>query len=91
MKLINLSSDYSGLHICGPQAQPLMAKLAERDMDTLNFPFMSAAIVSISEVPQVITLRVSYTGETGYEMYLPSKHQVKLFELLLKEGRAHGV
>ncbi len=91
VKLINLSSDYAGLHICGPRAQPLMAKLADRDMDTLNFPFMSAAMVSIGQIPEVITLRVSYTGETGYEMYLPSQHQVKLFELLLKEGREFGI
>ena len=91
VKLKNLSSDYAGLHICGPQAQPLMANLADRDMDTLNFPFMSAATVSIGEIPEVITLRVSYTGETGYEMYLPSQYQVKLFELLLKEGRQFGI
>ena len=91
VNLLNLSSDYAGLHICGPQAQYLMAKLADRDMDSLNFPFMSAAMVSIGEIPEVITLRVSYTGETGYEMYLPSQHQAKLFELLLKEGREFGI
>ena len=91
VNLLNLSSDYAGLHICGPWAQSLMAKLADRDMDSLNFPFMSAAMVSIGEIPEVITLRVSYTGETGYEMYLPSQYQVQLFELLLKEGRNFGI
>ncbi len=87
----NVSSHYSGLHICGPQAQTLIARLTEKSMDTENFPFMSAARVCIGGINDVITLRVSYTGETGYEMYLPREHQLKLFDLLMREGQSLGI
>ena len=90
-RLENLSADYAGLHICGPNAQMLMARLAQRDMDTSNFPFMHAAKMSIGDIPDIITLRVSFTGETGYEMYLPSQHQAKLFDLLIREGQNLGI
>ncbi len=89
--LKNLSRQYSGVHIAGPQAQSLIARLAANDIDTPNFPFMQAAALSIADIPDVITLRVSFSGETGYEMYLPCPHQQKLFDTLLKEGQNLGI
>ena len=91
VKLQNLSSDYGGLHICGPHAQVLISRLAGHDMDTASFPFMHASKISIGDIADVITLRVSFTGETGYEMYLPAQQQLNLFDLLLKEGQNLGI
>ena len=87
----NLSSDYGGLHICGPNARALISKVAGRDMDTASFPFMSAAETSVGGIDKVLILRVSFTGETGYEMYLSMEKQVPLFDLLRKEGRRLGL
>lgn len=36
----NRSHELAGLHISGPNAQAFIARLAERDMDTADFPFM---------------------------------------------------
>ena len=55
-------------------------------MDNANFPFMSAAEMSIGGIDNVLVLRVSFTGETGYEMYLPMTQQLALFDLLQREG-----
>ena len=87
----NLSANYSGLHICGPYAQDLISRLAARDMDTLSFPFMQVSRMSIGGIADVLTLRVSFTGETGYEMYMPSQQQCQLFDVLLKEGQNLGI
>ncbi len=91
VSLKNVSAEYAGLHICGPQAQSLLTRLAAADLDTLHFPFMRAAKISIGDIPDVITLRISFTGETGYELYLPVEHQEKLFDLLMKEGQDLGI
>ncbi len=87
----NLSYDYSGLHICGPQAQSLLSRLAACDVDTPSFPFMHVSRMSVGNVPDVIVLRVSFTGETGYEMYMPRAQQRTLYELLLREGQGLGI
>jgi dimethylglycine dehydrogenase len=87
----NLSADYGGLHICGPNARELISRLAGRDMDSASFPFMSAAEMSIGDIDQVMVLRVSFTGETGYEMYLPKSRQLALFDLLRDEGTDLGL
>ncbi len=87
----NLSSEYGGLHICGPNAKELISRIASRDMDTANFPFMSAAEISIGVISDVLVFRVSFTGETGYEMYLPMDKQLALFDLISKEGKNLGL
>ena len=87
----NLSANLAGIHICGPNAQALISRIADNEMDTKNFPFMSATEMVIGSTSNVITLRVSFTGETGYEMYVPSGSQLALFDLLWKEGKDLGI
>ena len=89
--LRNLSGDYGGLHICGPNARELISRIAQHDMDSTNFPFMSAAELKLGDIGRVMVLRVSFTGETGYEMYLPMEHQLALFDLLYREGASLGL
>jgi dimethylglycine dehydrogenase len=91
VELTNLSATYGGLHICGPNARELISRLAEHDMDSANFPFMSASEMSVGDIEQVLLLRVSFTGETGYEMYLPMERQLALFDLLHGEGENLGL
>lgn len=91
VKVRNVSLNYSGLHICGPNAQRLISRLAAHDMDTSSFPFMQAAKLSIGGIPDVITLRISFTGETGYEMYLPLANQCQLFDRIMREGKRLGI
>lgn len=87
----NVSASLAGLHICGPNAQALMARVADHDMTTKGFRFMSASVMTVGGIPDVIVLRVSFTGETGYEMYMPPQHQPALFDLLRAEGTALGL
>jgi dimethylglycine dehydrogenase len=87
----NLSADYGGLHLCGPNARELISRIAHIDMDNESFPFMSAAETKLGDIDQVLMLRVSFTGECGYEMYLPMEKQLNLFDLLSKEGADLGL
>jgi dimethylglycine dehydrogenase len=87
----NLSNDLAGLHICGPNAQALISRLADREMDTTNFKFMSADKMRIGGIDNVMVFRISFTGECGYEMYLPRNRQAKLFDILRNEGSDLGL
>ncbi len=91
VELKNLSNQYDGLHICGPNAQALISCIAEHDMNSSSFPFMSAREMTLGKIPGVKVLRVSFTGETGYEMYLPKSQQLALFDLLTQEGKDFGL
>ncbi|MEM7172326.1 MAG: FAD-dependent oxidoreductase [Pseudomonadota bacterium] len=84
----NLSESLSGLHIAGPAAQELLSKLAEADVSTAAFPFMSAGRLSIAGCEDVIVLRVSFSGECGYEFYCPRGQQLALFDRLADQGKS---
>ncbi|MCR9125113.1 MAG: FAD-dependent oxidoreductase [Rhodobacteraceae bacterium] len=89
--LRNLSDDLAGLSIAGPRAQALIAGLADRAMDTAAFGFRDAARMRLGGIDGVIVLRLSYTGETGYEMYLPRADQPALWRAVTAAGRAHDL
>ncbi len=87
----NRSDDLSGLHIAGPGAQKLLGRIAGGDVDTASFGFMNARVLEIGRVPDVTALRVSFTGETGYELYCPLDCQRTLFEQLTEAGEGLGL
>ena len=91
VKVTNRSDDLSGLHIAGPKAQELLGRVAQGNVDTSSFGFMGARVLDIGRVPQVTTLRVSFTGETGYELYCPLDGQPALFEQLKDAGKDLGL
>jgi dimethylglycine dehydrogenase len=91
VRLENRSADLGGLHLCGPNARELIARIAGRDMDNASFPFMSVAETRLGDVEQVKVMRVSFTGECGYEMYVPMAQQLALFDLLYREGQSLGL
>lgn len=87
----NLSDALAGLHIAGPNARAVISQLAERDMDSARFRFMDAGTMTVAGVDGVIVLRLSYTGETGYELYMPPADQPRVFEALRETGKRHGM
>lgn len=84
----NLSGEWSGLHLAGPRAKALLGQLAEGDMATDAFPFMNNRIMTVAGVPDVLIVRISYTGELGYELYCPRQHQLQLFDRIVEAGKA---
>ncbi len=88
VSLRNVSDALAGLHIAGPNAQALISKLADHEMDSAHFRFLDVADMSVAGVTGVTTIRVSYTGETGYEMYMPRDRQLALYDALRREGES---
>ena len=50
VSLRNVSDKLAGLHIAGPNAQALIGKLAEHEMDSAHFRFLDAADMSIAGI-----------------------------------------
>lgn len=84
----NLSDDLAGLHIAGPNATAVLSDLLGAPAD---LRFMDARQMTLAGIEGVTVLRVSYTGETGYELYLPRAGQPQLFDALREVGAAHGI
>ena len=82
----NLSDELAGLAVVGPKARSIMAGLTDAPMQSDAFRFMDAKVIPLAGAPDVIALRVSYTGETGYELYMPPSMQPQIFDALQANG-----
>ena len=86
----NLSDDLSGLHIAGPRARDLLARVVRGDVGSAALPFMSLAEMDLG-VTTARILRVSYTGDLGYEIYVPTAEVVALYHELMAHGGDLGL
>ncbi len=78
----NISDQLSGLAIAGPEAQNIMSQVTDAPMDSSAFRFLDAKQIRFQGGQNVIALRVSYTGETGYELYMAPADQPAVFDQL---------
>ncbi len=78
----NISDQLSGLAIAGPEAQNIMSQVTDAPMDSGAFRFLDAKQIRFHGGQNVIALRVSYTGETGYELYMAPADQPAVFDQL---------
>jgi len=86
----NISDELPGFQIAGPLARELLSQVCIEDVSNEAFPFMSVRTLQIGPFSALV-LRVSYTGDLGYEIYVPKDHQVGLFGLLEAAGQPLGL
>ncbi|MCP4271766.1 MAG: FAD-dependent oxidoreductase [Gammaproteobacteria bacterium] len=88
----NLTGRYAGLSVAGPNARAIMTELsAGTDFSSAEFPFLSGRKMELGACPEAYVVRVSYTGELGYEIHMPAEYQRTVFCDLLEIGAHHGL
>lgn len=89
--LSDYSAYYSQLALQGPRAKETLQKLTKVDLSTIkNYWFTWGTVAG---VPNVMIARTGYSGEDGFEVYLPSDEAttVKMWEALLEAGEEFGI
>jgi len=85
------SAYYSQLALQGPKALATLAKLTKTDLAAIkNYWFTWG---TVSGVPNVLIARTGYSGEDGFELYLPADEPttVKVWNELLAAGEEFGI
>ena len=78
-----------GFNVAGPLSRDLLQKLTNRSLATADFPFMRSAMITLADV-EVLALRVSFTGDLGWELHCKVADQDHLYAALLTAGQAIG-
>jgi aminomethyltransferase len=83
----NVSAETALIAVQGPRAERLVGRLADRDVAGIEYyRFASGAVAG---APTVIS-RTGYTGEDGFELYLPAGQAVRVWTALLEAGAGDG-
>ena len=86
----NVSKSRIGFQIAGPNSRELLQRVTRADISNTAFPFLSVGEIDVGQC-QAIVQRVSYTGDRGYEIYVPAQHQVALYTILSEAGKDLGL
>ncbi|XP_078368879.1 dimethylglycine dehydrogenase, mitochondrial-like [Oculina patagonica] len=86
----NVTDDISCLGIAGPHARSVLSSLTSEDLSHSGFKFLTIRDMELAGVP-VRAMRISYTGELGWELYHKNEHTAELYEALLKAGEKFGI
>lgn len=86
----NRTLDFATIGVWGPKARGLVESLAGDDISDSAFPYGSTREVSLGALPTRM-LRISYVGESGWEIYVPIDRGAQLWDLIWEAGQDHGV
>ncbi len=89
--LTSISDQWAGMALAGPFSRSVLSKLiGENEAGNENLPYMGVIKSRIADVP-VLIFRVSFSGELGYEIHMPSKQAELVWETALSAGQAWDI
>ena len=86
----DITSSRCCIGLWGPHARKILAQLTREDVSNASFPYMTAKSIPIGNVP-VLSTRVTYVGELGWEFYAPMEFGLMLWDTLWEAGQAFGM
>jgi sarcosine dehydrogenase len=85
-----VTSAYAVINVIGPKSRELLQKLTNADVGNEGFAFGTCKSFTIGFAP-VMSFRVTYVGELGYELYVPTEFAAHVYESLWEAGRDLGI
>ncbi|MGV8985261.1 MAG: sarcosine oxidase subunit alpha family protein [Cypionkella sp.] len=87
VRFISVTEAWAQFAVAGPLSKMLLNSLLDERLD--NFPFMSCGDVSVEGVKARL-FRISFSGEEGYEIAVPTAYGEALFRDLLAKAETLG-
>jgi 4-methylaminobutanoate oxidase (formaldehyde-forming) len=87
---IDVTSAYAVLGVMGPGARELLSSLTPADLSNEAFPFGTSHVIDLGYA-RVRASRITYVGELGWELYIPTEFAAGVFDVLVDAGPAFGL
>jgi aminomethyltransferase len=87
-QVIDRSDDTGLIALQGPRSQDVLAGITAADLDGIRYYHFAEG--TVADVPAVIS-RTGYTGEDGFELYLPADRTTHVWQQLLEAGDRFGI
>jgi glycine cleavage system T protein len=86
----DVTSGLSCLAIQGPNSRALLQGLTDADLSNEAFPFGAAREIDLGYA-KVMALRMTFVGELGWELYIPTEFTTHVYDLIVEAGADHGL
>jgi 4-methylaminobutanoate oxidase (formaldehyde-forming) len=88
--LTDVTSSEAVLGVMGPRARALLARVTDADLSNAAFPFLSSQEIWLGSAP-VRAARVTYVGELGWELYVPTEFAGAVYDAVVAAGDGLGL
>ena len=88
--LTNISSAMGVISIMGPNARALLQSICPNDLSHEAFPFATSQEIELGYAI-VRASRITYVGELGWELYIPTEFMTGVYDEIVAAGAAFGL
>ncbi|MCS5637027.1 MAG: FAD-dependent oxidoreductase [Myxococcota bacterium] len=88
--LTDITSGLATLGIMGPGSRELLAQLTSADLSNEAFPFATCQEIEL-RYALVRAMRITYVGELGWELYIPTEFALHVFDEIMARGEGQGL
>jgi 4-methylaminobutanoate oxidase (formaldehyde-forming) len=88
--LTDVTSGYAVLSLQGPRSREILSQISGADFSNTTFAFATSRTVDIGYA-RVIANRLTYVGELGWELHIPTEFAQHVFDVLWQAGQEFGL
>ena len=88
--ITDVTHGYAMLAIMGPKSRDLLQALSSADLSNDAFPYATAKQIDVAYA-RPWAMRMSYVGELGWELYIPTNFALPVFDAILEAGEKFGL
>lgn len=85
-----VTSAHAVINIIGPKSRELLQRVSPADFTHEGFAFGTCREFIVGSAP-VMAFRITYVGELGYELYIPTEFACHVYETLWEAGQDLGI
>ncbi|MEO8229050.1 MAG: FAD-dependent oxidoreductase, partial [Chloroflexota bacterium] len=86
----DVTSGLATLHLAGPRSRELLSRLTDADVSASAWAFLRAREIDVART-RAWASRVSFTGELGWELSVPTEFVADLYEHVVRAGADLGL
>ena len=86
VQVSDITSTYTVLSLQGPRSRDILSKLTKADLSNDGFPFATSQEIEIGYT-SVMANRLTYIGELGWEIFVPTEYSLDVFDNLMRVGK----
>lgn len=88
--IVDETYDWGLIAVQGPNAEELLSRVTDADLASIEY-YSYSPNHTVTGVENVQVSRTGYTGEEGFELYIPSEGTLTVWKKLVEEGKDLGV
>ena len=89
--IANVTAAISAVNVAGPDSRKVLEKVcSDLDLSAEGFPYLAVRQGNVAGIKARL-LRVGFVGELGYEIHVPARHALQLWDALIEAGKTYDI